>query len=301
MILKVVDRMALRIKRLFITGAFITTLVFVFFTPPVSAQDNGISGVVGEINTLLDKENGSDENDDNDAQESKESQANLPYFAGKNFNKLGWRGSIMFNDVELESIYSALQDYDPEGAVASAAVVAGNNSKPELEAPPTESVFFVLQSILYFSPDDWSIWINNKKIENNQNFSSNLSIVKVTKDRVEFILSPDDLEKTSPDWKLNLISAKDKKVETDKGNVYKWDFQSPEGNVFVNSRGTAVKFILNMNQNINLTTMKVTEGSGHIKSMMASEGEIGDSLTEGSSEGTEFNSLVDEIFQSAGQ
>lgn len=80
--------------------------------------------------------------------------------------------SLMFDDEEISNINRAIEAFEnnqqfiPEGdEKAEEAEVA----KEEEASLDNEKSFIYLASIIYFSQNDWAVWINDQKITNNNN------------------------------------------------------------------------------------------------------------------------------------
>lgn len=152
--------------------------------------------------------------------------------------------SILLSDVQLSAINKARQSYEENAANK------GNNAGNEedflskLVAPATLSTEytypqFFLSSIIYHSPEDWVIWINNTKItsENSLINGINLRILSV------------DSKKVVLEW----IPQKTDKVDlanVDSDNNIKTDFMNNK-----------VVFELHTNQTFTSYAMKIVEGN----------------------------------------
>jgi hypothetical protein len=133
-------------------------------------------------------------------------------FTGKDFTKLPWRNSIMFNQDELEYIYKSLNSRI-SGKSATSFSSKENDSEdiisiPQVSTPepigPSVAPAFYLNSMLFYNANNWTIWVNHRRIRRNTKLNR-LQIGRITKDYVEFIWKPLNLDIISPNW-LNKVS-----------------------------------------------------------------------------------------------
>jgi hypothetical protein len=150
--------------------------------------------------------------------------------------------SLMFDEEENSNINRAIdslknnQVYAPEGTQA-------NDQKeeisPEDQVQENEKSYLYLASIIYFSPKDWAIWINDQKITPESNKKENELYVKfVERDSVKFL------------WKLSVT-----KWKILSGKVS--EQLAPKVN---QNNQVEVNFTLKQNQTFILSTNSVVEG-----------------------------------------
>lgn len=166
--------------------------------------------------------------------------------------------SLMLDEQEsgnLERAVDALksnQVYTPEGSEAPEAT----NADPKIAAAEAEKArqleeaknresersYIYLASIIYFSPKDWIVWINDKKITSKTNDSKKeLSVQSITRDQVKIL------------WKLSLskwrvISGKKEEL-------------APKTN---SENQIELRFTLKPNQTFVLSSNQVVEGQALI-------------------------------------
>lgn len=219
-------------------------------------------------------------------------------------SSLPWRDSIMFNRDKLDELYSAIEKYNPEKSSAALEFTPNTTTTGEPTVPILESAktppSYHLQSVLYLPPESWSIWINGKRIRKGQTYSPELEILNVTKDSVEFLLKSESLDEVSPDWQTRMVNIAGREIPGIDRSVYNWNYQSKDGKVLADERSGVLRFSLSLNQNLSLKNMEVAEGRGSVPygSGFAGDYDFEGSATQGATEGAEFESLVDEIFQS---
>ncbi|MCB2081294.1 MAG: hypothetical protein KDD76_01580 [Rickettsiales bacterium] len=157
---------------------------------------------------------------------------------------------------------------------------------PQVEEAPTdieeqtEVVYtapsFFLRSIIYYNPQEWTIWLNNKKLRYGENYGK-FYIVHVDENEATFIWHSDDLDIISPTWAETIpqrdaltemvvvsdISDDKPKEET---LTYRWDHMTDDQSIAIDSRAHAIRFVLRPNQSFISYRMQITEGTfSHIR------------------------------------
>lgn len=213
-----------------------------------------------------------------------------------------WSGSIMYSSDELKLIQQAIKSYEtnipleillpnlfPKSGVVE---VERNDKSVETRVEDrgnetfvagsgliTDSPVFYLNSILYFSPENWTIWINNQKIkygdtnvrvsyggaDQDSNADKTLSsleslvsnvqymdidIVDINGEEVSVIWKNSQLDKIFPEWRDQL-----KPVD---GNSQQ--FLSNYRNIVVDKNSGNISFVLRNNQSMVSRVMKIVEG-----------------------------------------
>jgi hypothetical protein len=202
----------------------------------------------------------------------------------------GWNAPIFYNIRDLRRLDEALQiyDYQAERARRSQLLASSNaESDEELDellrganqldkfqtgdglTEVTTSVFpvFYLSSIMYYSPEQWTIWINNKKITKDTE-PSTLEVVSVSKDKIELLWRPSD---------YGLIQ--DELASRDPQN------NAIDENIKLDMEKQLVSFSLMPNQSFVSETIEIVEGKAEETEVILSEtklvdGEDNDSLFE---------------------
>jgi hypothetical protein len=150
--------------------------------------------------------------------------------------------SLMFDEEENSNIERAIESFrnnqvfNPGGLP----VVGDGTEKTEQEKiEENEKSYLYLASIIYFSPKDWAIWINEQKITPDNNKRDNEIYVKeVSRDNVSFL------------WKLSIS-----KWKILSGKV------SEELAPRINKQNQVeINFTLKQNQTFILSTKSVVEG-----------------------------------------
>jgi hypothetical protein len=116
------------------------------------------------------------------------------------------------------------------------------------EEPLLEAQNFYLKSILYLSPEHWTIWLNDKKLTNNDEFLG-IKIISVTSNSVFFLWNNSKIDRIFPDWKKSFYTLDDAK------------YASNNKNVVVNTENSDISFILSPNQSFVPTEMQILEGN----------------------------------------
>lgn len=123
-----------------------------------------------------------------------------------------WQGSLMFTAQELQKLRDAAEfsknpsatgDARETGATAAAAAAAAGQSTPSTP-PPLPNYF--LTSIVFVSPDDWTFWLNDKRMRAGEKMTG-LKVEKITPEYVDLIWEPTSLESMLPEWKARLAES----------------------------------------------------------------------------------------------
>ena len=107
-----------------------------------------------------------------------------------------WPKSIMFPEQEIQYMKTILDEYEATGEVPLSlqdlpeVVEVVEKERPKIVEFPS----FHLKSILYHSPKHWGVWINDIKITNRDNHSSDaeIKVVNISKNIVRFEWKPSD-------------------------------------------------------------------------------------------------------------
>ncbi len=164
--------------------------------------------------------------------------ANLPY-----------KGSLMYDERSLNALYSFLQGNVAEFSNDESLL----SSFDEL---PSIAPAFFLNSVIFISPSEWSVWVDNSKFRPNIG-GEQITAEKVDKEFAVFKWKPKKLDYISPNWQANLVAAdiaKNKLVKDRQGLI------SKDGNIFVDAINNEVYFRLAPNQTFVSRTMEIAEG-----------------------------------------
>lgn len=166
-------------------------------------------------------------------------------FNGTNFDKLNWRNSMMFPPEKLQVLYNVAKGLTDQ-SVGAVFV--------EVKVPRVAPAFF-LNSVLYNTADNWTIWLNSRRIRADATFPE-LEITKVYRDSVEFIWETDQLDFISPDWE-KVVPA----IELQEGEeVPRFTYISKDGLVAVDRSRRFVRFTLGPQQTFVSRKMEIREG-----------------------------------------
>ncbi len=169
--------------------------------------------------------------------------------------------SLMYNDEELSDIERAIESFKNDQAFVPGqdpkdAAAAKKKNKTEKDAQleaENEKSYIYLASILYYSPNDWAVWINNTKITSDGNAKPNkeLAVKEISRDAVKIVWSI-----SVSKWKI--LSGKKSEDLAPKINA--------QNNV-------EIEFTLKQNQTFILGSGRVVEGRAVVN--VAREKEVG--------------------------
>ncbi len=159
---------------------------------------------------------------------------------------------LMFNDQEIANINRALdslknnQIFVPEGLEKKEEKPAEEDQekKEESEVEENEKSYIYLGSLIYFTPSDWVIWLNDQKISTSSNDpQKEIYVTKVLSDRINV------------KWKMSLTKWKILSGKRDETQAPRLDF---------NSNIVESEFELRPNQTYILGSNSVVEGKAVI-------------------------------------
>ncbi len=246
-----------------------------------SQENNNFPENLNNNNTENKPENSEQKNEENEDKKNKSENAE---FDGKNFfENNSFVKSLLFNEKEIEILYSTINAYVETGVIAplnnNIAVPAENagqgvadanqNAQPLAnQATPQQTSdnelaslkeikaeTFYLKSIMNSEEDNrWTIWFNeirrrSTEKEKFENYKT-LKISKVTGNYVVFNLKEKYLDIINPEYQTKFI-----KIEKSD-----WDYKSKNGRVFVNSKKNKIKFKLYVNETFVMEGLKIKEG-----------------------------------------
>jgi hypothetical protein len=103
----------------------------------------------------------------------------------------GWNeGSLMFSDAEMQKLREAL--LAPPPAVVAVAPPPGSPPGTVAVPPPViDYVAFYVNSIIYHSKDEWSVWLNGRKFfPGKKSPLERIKLKKVTDNQITFVWQP---------------------------------------------------------------------------------------------------------------
>lgn len=192
-----------------------------------------------------------------------------------------WKyGSLMFDKNQTEWIEAAIQSYEKKVPleILLPSLFPPNtpvNNDEILEEKPatitniiketvnnapvvTEAPAFYLKTILYFSDDNWAVWVNDKKITD---FVSNpigkANIVGVTANMAVFTWENSHIDLIDPNWKTGYMDLGDGK------------YASPAKNIIVDTVNGNISFSLHPNQSLTSSPLQIIEGRATTKAIGA--------------------------------
>lgn len=217
-------------------------------------------------------------------------------------NKNAWKsGSVMFEDKYVGWVKEAIKAHEkgvqleillpevfpPQGqqdVVAPPTPEQQTPTEPVETVPvveaPKEAPVFYLKSIMYFSPDHWTIWLNDQKISTGDT-SETVDIVKVTPTQVYLVWKDTKIDFIYPSWKdafmplgstKHLSNNKNLVIDTETGNV---------------------SFVLGHNQSFVTATMSFVEGRVNPTELGASKAESVEIKDDPNSSSGEIDSASD--------
>lgn len=192
----------------------------------------------------------------------------------KDFASLPWKGTIMFDNSKLKELYKAV-DIINSGKSFANNKPKDENGKPlftldiNKEDKKLLSPVYALNSVLFDTPDMWTIWVNGTRIRKGQSFIGieELQVLDVRHDQVELLWHSTKLNLQSPNWQSVLKPLSD--VPNDPKNLafysstadgYEWNYKSNDGNILLDSKSGVVKIRLGINQSFVANEMKIAEG-----------------------------------------
>jgi|GEM_PF-5182998 len=133
-------------------------------------------------------------------------------------------------------------------SVASELKKIVESSLPIFKSAPS----FYLKSIFYFSSDNWSVWLNSKKINNKTDTSQDdISIMDISSSQVIFLWRKSNINRIMPKWKDGFISLGEGK------------YASPKKDIVVDDATGNISFMLKLNQSLVSSKMEVVEGAAN--------------------------------------
>jgi hypothetical protein len=167
---------------------------------------------------------------------------------GTNYVPPSFKGSLMFNHNELEELNTAWQKYLQKHPSKDVTL--------HVEFEANQTSIYYLNSIIYFSEQNCSIWLNNKRYSNSdegQNILPGLKLEKITAHKVKFSLNSKQIKNFLPNFKDYLL-------QTAEGNYYSEDYA-----ITIGSDLTKAEFTLLPNQSMIIDNMEIV--AGHVVGM----------------------------------
>jgi len=172
-----------------------------------------------------------------------------------------WTGSLMYKKDSMELIYAGFKSYKEQipldvllpSLFAVTKIpdisVKGLEAETKKKEETITSKDFFLNSIVYFSPDNWITWLNGEKLQSGQTHEF-LKVAAIDQEKVTFLWQNAPLSTLSPNWKKQLAPVGD-------GSGY---FTNSQHNIVVNEGDGNFSFILRPNQTFSSSNMEIIEG-----------------------------------------
>lgn len=196
-----------------------------------------------------------------------------------------WPYSIMYSSVEMTNLKNILALYERKGFVVEQ---ASPTQKAEEAPPPSVDDIlqkikdqplpaniaypsFKLRSILYRGANNWSVWLNNRHITNENNSGTNeIAVVSVNRDYAEFAWVPTNPELLSAILQVRLLPEASRPPVKETPKHRKAINKSATG--WLDKASSAVHFILRPNQIFYAETFEVFEGTPPALSASVNQG-----------------------------
>jgi hypothetical protein len=157
-------------------------------------------------------------------------------------------------------VEKAVEPVKPTAAEISNVASDAGKSAAIVAAAAVSVRTYYLKSILYFAPDNWTLWLNDKKISYGDSISD-ISFANVTSDFAVVLWRQADPDKLFPSWKSSFTSL---------GND---TWASAKKNIVINSVTGDISFIIKPNQSFMSDIMEIVEGP--VSAAVASETKAG--------------------------
>ena len=141
---------------------------------------------------------------------------------------------------------------------------------------------FHLGSILYYTPENWSVWLSRSKITANKE-RDNIRIIHLNDRQATFVWQTNNLQDISPNFSSILKPMSDNvALHTPPPNAanqqandvnlalrraaftegaFEWDFKSDDGRIYLDSHNQILRFTLGLNQTFSVSGMEIVEGN----------------------------------------
>lgn len=161
--------------------------------------------------------------------------------------------SILFLPTQVQRMKQEISAYESTGKSTALSVVVPDRNvaavvEEKIVEPDTYPVFF-LSSIVYETPNDWSIWMGGEKITSRKN-DTEVTVLEVTRDSATF--------QWKPSYKIAITQRRDgeKFASVDLVN----NKLATNQRVSYNSQAGAITFTLRQNQTFAAGYFKIFEG-----------------------------------------
>jgi len=209
------------------------------------------------------------------AQEEEEEELNFDFQNMK---------SVMFTTKHLDDVKTALNN----GYISQESEISITHNTVVLQSISDLPAFF-LSSIMYYSSDSWTLWLNGVAVRAaSQNKWREMIIDSVEEDRARFTILVTDIDEVFPNWRDAMVPTygkrkqastleaegeyegltdneirarerKRKRVAFSNKN-FTWDYQSRDKKVKADSSNSVFSFELGLYQTFNVAQMSIQEG-----------------------------------------
>jgi hypothetical protein len=80
----------------------------------------------------------------------------------------------------------------------------GRDKRVKAKVYPTVAPSFYLNSVMFYMPKNWSVWLNHRRIRFGTKMNG-LTILNISEDYVDMLWKPMDLDFIAPDWRKKLL------------------------------------------------------------------------------------------------
>jgi len=198
----------------FIICAFATNAIAQDQLPNKDLNINGIADVVNKAIVGEQPQNQS-------SNDKKPATNNLSKTVSPTSSKKDY-SSLMYSDEEIRKIQEALDAFNDGKPLIDKTQNTPPIEDQTSESPPKDDAksYIYLGSILYSSPNKWSVWINDRKISSSNNKPSNeLYIKSINEDEVNIIWTM-----STSKWKILTNTKSDEGAPINANNQVEFDF-----------------------------------------------------------------------------
>ncbi len=202
--------------------------------------------------------------------------------------------SIMFKREDLDRLYSVLEGAGYE----SLSIEEGGENGVEKVVKFITAPSFYLNSIMYYTPENWTIWINGNRIRKSDPEHGAITIASVNEDSVEVIWKSENLGIIYPNIISDFEQVNGKKYS---GASLYWKYRSSDGGIFINKNMDMVRFRIGIQQSFVSHLMEVVEGKRADKEVAIENANSNIKIeylpdSEGGEDDADFEGALDEIF-----
>ncbi len=211
-----------------------------------------------------------------------------------NIENLDGKKSLMFNQNRLIELYNVLKNSKARTSGESYPTTRDINDVEQTQSvekkekdiiPPAKN--FYLNSILYYGPDSWTIWINGVKTTVDRD-QDNPQVIETDENNVKLVWQNVHMEKNIPNWQSHVqhipgtreftpmteeekltyeaLSEEEKetiiqeKRDNFKNRTFEWNYINPNNGIRVDSKNGIIAFHLSPHQSFKSDKLAIIEG-----------------------------------------